>query len=367
MTSMPDLHDVYARLVSASAGETGFAPCVQAMAEAFGAAGAVAHEVDRTRGRIRTWVGHALNEGEDEYRDHINRINPRVRYAMRHAPGHVVYEDRFIDARGMDRHTFYDWLRARHGFRHFIGVRLFDDGPVSVLLSVEFEASRGHPDRDAIEAFRRIASTFGNAWRLAGRTGPGSDGPSPWAPDHLPWAILALDGGGRVLEANRQARALLADGTALILADGRPRATHPQSTGAFRNALKRGLSGDAADTQLHVAADPVPLLAQIVPVAVVGVTEPGRVAAVVYIRDPRATPEGLPIVLARAYGFTPAEVRLAEHLARGLDLAGAAAALGITRNTARNQLQAMFDKTGTRRQTDLLHRFASLVIAPDGA
>ncbi len=45
---------------------------------------------------------------------------------------------------------------------------------------------------------------------------------------------------------------------------------------------------------------------------------------------------------------------LASELAKGLTLDDAAAALDISRNTARSQLQAVFRKTGVSRQSELV-------------
>jgi DNA-binding CsgD family transcriptional regulator len=58
--------------------------------------------------------------------------------------------------------------------------------------------------------------------------------------------------------------------------------------------------------------------------------------------------------LGQLYELTASEALLALHIADGGDTGGYAAARGISRNTVRNQLQAVFDKTGTRRQAELV-------------
>lgn len=55
-----------------------------------------------------------------------------------------------------------------------------------------------------------------------------------------------------------------------------------------------------------------------------------------------------------AFGLTPSEATLALHLADGGDMGSYAETRGISRNTARNQLQMVFDKTGARRQVELV-------------
>jgi DNA-binding CsgD family transcriptional regulator len=59
-------------------------------------------------------------------------------------------------------------------------------------------------------------------------------------------------------------------------------------------------------------------------------------------------------VYARAFQLTPAEVRLAVHLASGVSLTEAAERFGVTHNTVRAQLRSIFDKTDTHRQADLV-------------
>jgi DNA-binding CsgD family transcriptional regulator len=64
--------------------------------------------------------------------------------------------------------------------------------------------------------------------------------------------------------------------------------------------------------------------------------------------------------VARHFGLTKAEQCLLDILARGASLPDAAQMLGVARSTARTHLQRLFDKTGKRRQVDLLRMVASL-------
>jgi DNA-binding CsgD family transcriptional regulator len=60
------------------------------------------------------------------------------------------------------------------------------------------------------------------------------------------------------------------------------------------------------------------------------------------------------VLLSRVFLLTPAEARLAALVAAGLSLKVAAEELAIKRETARNQLKAIFAKTGTHRQGQLI-------------
>ena len=59
-------------------------------------------------------------------------------------------------------------------------------------------------------------------------------------------------------------------------------------------------------------------------------------------------------ILARTFCLTPSEAKLACVIARGASPYIAARELNISKETARNQLKAVFAKTGTHRQSELV-------------
>jgi DNA-binding CsgD family transcriptional regulator len=65
-------------------------------------------------------------------------------------------------------------------------------------------------------------------------------------------------------------------------------------------------------------------------------------------------------LLVKAYGLTSAEARLAGRLATGTSLEAAADELGVTVGTARNPLKAIFIKTETHRQGELVALLSKL-------
>jgi DNA-binding CsgD family transcriptional regulator len=65
-------------------------------------------------------------------------------------------------------------------------------------------------------------------------------------------------------------------------------------------------------------------------------------------------------VLSQTFGLSPAEARLASFIATGVSPEHAAEILGIARQTARNQLKAVFAKTETHRQSELVALLSQL-------
>ncbi len=59
-------------------------------------------------------------------------------------------------------------------------------------------------------------------------------------------------------------------------------------------------------------------------------------------------------LLAILFGLTPAEAKLATAIASGIGIDAAAAALRIGRETVKSQLKAVFLKTNTRSQPELV-------------
>ncbi|MCI5073658.1 helix-turn-helix transcriptional regulator [Oricola sp.] len=57
---------------------------------------------------------------------------------------------------------------------------------------------------------------------------------------------------------------------------------------------------------------------------------------------------------AADHGLTPAETRLVESLLAGASVAEHAESLGISNNTARVHMQRVLEKTGARRQAELV-------------
>ncbi len=333
------------------------------MISAFDGAGGVVFELNRKTGAISNWCGKGLEAGQDDYIQHINSINPRMHYSLRHAPGHIVYEGKFIDERSMERHEFYDWLSGVEGMRYFLGSRVYDDGDVTLFHSVEFLQTQGHPETEEIDVFRRIAPAIGNAWRIAKRSAHMDDGlpGASWTPDHLPWSILAVDFKANVVQMNGAARRMLDAGTVLYLQNDMLRPRHRSKELHFSRAMMQAMNGVTSEVLLSSQPPAPPLIAQFVPVNPGRLTHPSPVSVLIYIWNPLSSSGGLGTALRRLFGLTTAESQLAEQLATGAELNVAAEQLGISRNTARNHLQQIFAKTGTRRQGEFLARIMGVL------
>ena len=83
-----------------------------------------------------------------------------------------------------------------------------------------------------------------------------------------------------------------------------------------------------------------------------------RPARVIYLERRARPPQE---ALHASFGLTAAEARLAIKMASGAALETVADELRISKETARNQLKAVFHKTGVRRQAELVALLASFL------
>ena|SRR5258708_5993635 len=126
--------------------------------------------------------------------------------------------------------------------------------------------------------------------------------------------------------------------------------------GAVQASLGRGLGHDpggalaitrpSGKRPLSVLVTPVCANARLFP-------EPGA-AAVVFISDPEAAEEPQETLLQRLYGLSGAEAGVAALLIQGKTPQEIQEELAISRNTVKTQLKNIFEKTGTRRQAELV-------------
>jgi DNA-binding CsgD family transcriptional regulator/PAS domain-containing protein len=77
----------------------------------------------------------------------------------------------------------------------------------------------------------------------------------------------------------------------------------------------------------------------------------------VFVQDPCVVPPFPGEAFAKLYGLTGSELRVLLAIAPGLSVKEAAEVLGVSETTAKTHLQHIYGKTGTSKQTELLHLF----------
>lgn len=176
--------------------------------------------------------------------------------------------------------------------------------------------------------------------------------------NRLQLGIAVTDAMGSVLFANAHALALF--GAADVVARGAAGRLHFADGGVdgrFRRALRQIASGKMArESATAVFVLQRARKTQLPLVVAICALESRADCAQLLVTfadaaDALSTTTMRP--LAECFGLTPAEQRLVQYLASGGRLSGAAKEFGVSPHTVRNQLRAVFEKSGVQRQVDL--------------
>ncbi len=169
--------------------------------------------------------------------------------------------------------------------------------------------------------------------------------------DMLGVGFAVIGAGGRVLMANQTCRSILSGaGRGLAWRGDALRARRRRDMRALDTALASAFTGGRSLLRVEdVAGDgALELLA-----AGMEVSPGAAPCAAAVIREPETAWPGADS-LAQLYELTPAEAGLTETLVRGVGLAAACEARGISVNTGKGYLKRIFEKTGVRRQSELV-------------
>jgi DNA-binding CsgD family transcriptional regulator len=296
-----------------------------------------------------------------EYLDHMAPLDPTVQYLIRHPHQSIVHDGVVISEREKNRNGYYDWL-GRYSDLRFRMVGQMSPAPM-VQAGVALHRTRkdGRYEPADIERFALIHRHLHLALAVGFRLG--SLGTLQQCTTELldrnPAAILLLNEQERIVYANRCAEALHAAGDGVRLSE-RVLLTNRQDHARLQGLIARTISdvrlADAGgNMQARRPSNKRPYAILVSPVS-------GRYpslsalrpAVCVVIVDPE-TDTSVPLGRLQAVlGLTGAEARLAALLAAGYELRDAATQLDITYGTARTRLAAIFQKTDTRRQGELI-------------
>jgi DNA-binding CsgD family transcriptional regulator len=171
--------------------------------------------------------------------------------------------------------------------------------------------------------------------------------------------LVIVDAAAKIVSANAAAQRLIGANDGLRVRHRKLETDSPSDTEALRHAIKAAVScvsgGFASVPDLVIVnrRSRCKLVIWIAPIssgALYGEQDP---LVAVFVVDAEAGSQSPEKVLRKLFGLTPAESRLANALMRG-DLTSASEEFGISRNTARSQLQSIFSKTGTSKQGELI-------------
>ncbi len=182
------------------------------------------------------------------------------------------------------------------------------------------------------------------------------------AMDGLAAAIFLVDAASRIVNVNAAGRSMLDEGMVMTSEHGVLIAVDAQAQASLREVVDASLRGDEQVGTKGVAVgltakDNERYLAHILPLTS-GARQKAdfrrSATAAIFVSKAALNIPSPPEVLARLYKLTPSELRVLHAVVEVGGVPSIAEALGISEATVKVHLHHVFQKTGARRQADLV-------------
>ena len=292
------------------------------------------------------------------YAAHYHDSNPMQLGARRLAAGRAARDFELVDSESFRRTAFYNEWCIPQDLRHGIALTIATSGGWSANLMI----SSGKPfEQEAVDLLQALSPHLTRAFRIneilresrSERLGAFS------ALALADRGVFLIAENGQCTPANHAADALLAQADGVRLVQGVLQCRQPIDTRLLQRAIHQAASGKlvGASPLISVERGPsrLPLQLVVIPMADDGWSRSGLPPRVMVVAtNPETRLQQRTQELRLRYGLTPAETAVLLELARGGDRAVIADRLGVSLATVRTQLTSIFDKTGVRRQADVI-------------
>lgn len=288
------------------------------------------------------------------YAEYFGAINPWfLKKSHAFCEGSVLPASAAVPDADYRRTEFYhDWGK-KNGVFHSLSANLLESGDGIAHINVQRPEKLPEFEEAEFELVRQLVPHLQRAIRLHQRLSILQTGAH--AIDHWTCSVFVVNADAVVLQMNRAGEALLAIADGLHISNGRLRAESSRETPGLRTAIAQTVQRSSAPPVVTLTRrrHTTPLAVFVRP-AIRTVTLPSYQVALVFVIGAEVSSGPNSAVLETVFGLTPAEVKLATLLVSGATLQQAADRLRLSRNTTKTQLASIFDKTGTRRQSELV-------------
>jgi DNA-binding CsgD family transcriptional regulator len=292
----------------------------------------------------------SVETGISEYTEEMSALDPTLEWAIENPHAGICDSAAVVPAGDYSEQPFIKWWQSRFGTLHW---RVFYSAPVDDLsfgLSLHAPPDAGPPTREQLPLQALLFENLERAVRLAAR-------PPNFAADDS--ALIAVDSAGRPLSLSQRAEEILREGDGLVITDGLLSAQSDETAKLLQRAIHAAIDpgrgaqpGRGVRIRRRNRRSDLLVVVSHFPPSVGHLPRPVATALVRVIElDNR--PEHLS-EHSHLFHFSPRETEIASALVQGHSIDSMAASLGISRNTARNHVQALFQKTRTNRQADLI-------------
>jgi DNA-binding CsgD family transcriptional regulator len=294
--------------------------------------------------------------GVEEYVAAMYHDDPSLIWASQHPKDRLCDTSKLMPDEDFRRLPYVTWQESRFATTHW---QVFYTEPVDGLtfaLSLHRASQDGPPSVEASRLHELLFEHMERALRLAARP--------PDLADEAE-ALIIFDTGGQVLAMSPRAEQLVSQCDGLTLSRRRLWASSEDVTARLNSvilsALNTGVLGGAGGgVRIRRVSGRPDWLALVSPcphyLEHLPVRTPGAVLRLV---ETDAT-EALSATHTELFDFSAREAEVAGALLSGHSIESLCAVLGISRNTAKVHLNSIFRKTGTNRQSELVHLLSNV-------
>jgi len=314
------------------------------------------------------WVPYRISE--EDFRPYVERYHAFDIWMQRghelglFVPGNVMVSDDLLPRQEFLDSVFYREHLALHDI-HDLCCGILHDGSEPDIPMVHIAIYRAHAKPAFGESEKALLAALIPHLRAATRIGFRTAslerrvGIMQSAVETLSPALVLLDAQGTVVFANGRAQELLTANDRLRVVAGRVVVDGKQQ--ARLDALLKetppeerilGISSLSGKPNIWLIRVPMPLAGSAPPDA-------RRPTVALMIHDSTAIDRIDLKGFAKVHGLTPAEARLMNLLLEHTSLPPVSRALGISMHTVRSQLRTIRNKTGARRQAELVRMMMS--------
>jgi len=296
----------------------------------------------------------------DVYNRHYSNLDPGLNLVRSRSVGHWYHDLINFGPERMKRDPYYQEFYIPFGLHNLSCVKLEEQADSGIYLTVLNEAGAPSPTAQHQALLERISPHLLKVAKLSNKINrlELELAKRDLLLDNHPTPLWLLHADGRVLYCNQVAtRRMSQSGFPLYENFARLHCKHLDTS--LQTLIRRAAGKDGkrragwlrlnATQQQELLVTPVP----------------PEMASSGLFQQPLvllALLDNLPLsgLLADLFQLTPAEQRLAELLSQSLTPESCAERLGVSINTVRSQLRALFRKTDTERQPELLNLFSRL-------
>lgn len=310
-------------------------------------------------------------DGQREYFGFWGARNPLVRRKRGWRAGDIETDRQVLPRDDLVSSDYYHCFMKPRDMHEILRLTLNTSptGAHHQVLNFARAYSMGEYDSDDIAVAQRFMPHLQRAGQIGSRLAAAQvmlEGVTELL-EKNPAGVLLLDGKGKVLFANAAANAMAVAAEPFTLKNGRMAAADAREDSALQLLLARATNSGAVPDEPRAGAMRLTRgygMGCNVLVAPLGSVHwwwnGAAPVAFVLVTDPLAAQPGGASMLSQLFGFTPAEIRLAERLLVGETPDEAAKALDIRVSTARWHLASLYRKTGTSRQAELVRLLSTL-------